>query len=163
MGRTNKKIIKNHLSLSGSSLIELIKIVHGKKNEFRFRATGNSMKPAIHDGDVITISPIGNFLPGPGEIAAYIYQDGQELIVHRIVSLIGGNYSIRGDNASYTHHEVPVEDIIGIVTKVEKDGKIVSRYGRYHASILIRIGLKTFLIKMKLIRLFKKVISNMLK
>ena len=137
--------------------------VHKKKGDFRFKAKGNSMNSAIQNDDITTLSPLGKYLPGPGEIVAYRLADHNELIIHRIIKVKNGHYSIRGDNANYTHKDIPLKDIIGVVTKVERHGKSIFWIGRYHSSNSAKISLRIYLIKNRLLRLSKLIINKFLK
>jgi len=46
------------LSISGSTLIELLEAVLSQEASFRFQAKGLSMSPFIKDGDMVTVSPL---------------------------------------------------------------------------------------------------------
>jgi hypothetical protein len=114
------------LPLSGQSLLELMQAVLARGAPFRFRARGWSMAPFIRDGDVITITPLKQTRPGLGEVVAFIRPDVQKLVVHRIVARRGRTTLIQGDSvAECSDGLIPVEDLLGRVTRVERNGRRV--------------------------------------
>jgi len=163
MAKTDTHLNKGkELALSGTALVELMRGVLGKRVPFRFRARGWSMSPFIRDGDVISISPLFNSLPKPGEVVGFIHPDTDKLVVHRVVGQRSQACLVRGDNLSGDNDGwVPKEKILGMVTRVERNGKRVwlglgpERYG---IALLSRIGLFSPLRVWAgfLIRFFKK-------
>jgi len=90
---------------------------------FRFQAHGYSMAPFVRDGDVVTISP----LRGParlGDVVAYPGEHGG-LVVHRIAARHSGAYEIRADGVPDVVDVVPRAELLGVVTRVERDGRDV--------------------------------------
>ena len=115
----------SELSLSGPALIQLLRAVLGKGAPARFRAKGFSMSPFIKNEDVVTISPLQHKRPGLGDIIAFVHPETEGLCIHRIVRKKDGIYVTKGDNISETDECVPRENILGFVTRVERDGKEV--------------------------------------
>jgi signal peptidase I len=124
------------LSLSGQALVELLDAVLHKGAFVRFQAKGFSMSPFIKNRDVVTISPLHRKRPGPGDIIAFIHPETEGLCIHRIVRKRDGIYVTKGDNLSETEECVPIESILGFVTKVEREGK----------EVFLGLGLERFLI-----------------
>jgi hypothetical protein len=94
--------------------------------DFRFRARGWSMAPFIRDGDVITVSPLRGALPHKGEVVAFEHPATGSLVVHRVVGRSSGSVTIRGDAAlSEADGLIPTENLLGRVTRVERDGRNV--------------------------------------
>ncbi len=112
------------LSLSGPALQEFLRAVLPRGVFLRFKARGFSMHPFIQDGDVVTVSPRGGE-PRPGDVVACCHPKTQKLIVHRVTALQAGGYLIRGDNAPEGDGLVPLQDILGLVTRVERNGRRV--------------------------------------
>jgi signal peptidase I len=112
-------------SLSMEALIELLKAVTEKKKSFRVQALGSSMYPFIKDSDYITISPLTSCHPRLGEIVAFINPVTKKLVVHRVVGRKKDNYLIKGDNNSEHDGLIPKANILGYVTKVEKEGNTI--------------------------------------
>jgi len=83
------------------------------------------MSPFIRNEDVVTISPLQGEWPSLGEIIAFVHPVTKGLCIHRIVRKKDGIYVTKGDNRSETDERVPIENILGSVTRVERDGKQV--------------------------------------
>jgi hypothetical protein len=115
------------LSLSGPALQELLRAVLDRGIPFRLTALGFSMHPFIRDGDILTVSPKPE--TRLGDVVAFCHPDTGKLVVHRIMARQPGGYLLRGDNATAADGLVPPEKILGLVTRVERNGKEI-RLGR---------------------------------
>jgi hypothetical protein len=113
------------LPLSGRSLVAILRAVLDKGAPARFQAKGFSMSPFIKNKDVITISPLKTKRPGLGRIIAFVHKQTDGLCIHRIVRKKGAFYITQGDNISDTVEIVPTENILGSVSRVEREGKQV--------------------------------------
>ena len=110
------------LPLSSEALLDLMSAVLAKGVPFRFYAKGWSMAPFIKDGDVITISPLKSKPVSVGEVVAFRHPQTGKLVVHRSIVKHGTAVLIRGDHVdNYTDGLVPIDDIIGRVTKIERN------------------------------------------
>ncbi len=100
----------------------LMRAVLAKGASFRFQASGFSMSPFIHNGDIITIEPA---LPRLhfGEVGAFVHPDNNRLTVHRIIHVGQDGYLTKGDNSPEIDGLVSQSDIIGRVTRLERGGK----------------------------------------
>lgn len=116
------------LPLSGPALTGLLRAVLDRGKPFRFRARGASMSPSVRDGDVITVHPPAG-APRLGDVVAHVSAETGKLAVHRIVGRTdGGLWLIAGDGV-YGEHDPALEaEILGFVTRVERNGKDV-RFG----------------------------------
>jgi len=124
------------LSLSGRALVELLQAVLHKGAAVRFQAKGFSMSPFIKNQDLVTISPLKRKRPGLGDIIAFAHPETEGLCIHRIVRKKDGFYVTKGDNLSEADECVPRENILGFVTRVERDG----------SRVFLGLGLERFLI-----------------
>ena len=109
------------ISLSGQAFLDLLQAVLDKRMQFRFRAKGHSMNPFIQDGDIITISPLSGDLPHIGDIVAFIHPEKGKLIVHRVIRKMDGSFLTRGDGLQWDDGNVPIENILGYVTRIERN------------------------------------------
>lgn len=110
------------LPLTGEALLDLMSSVLAKGFPFRFCARGWSMAPFIKDGDVITISPLKSKTISVGEVVAFIHPEFSKLVVHRSIAKQGVTVLIRGDRVeNYTDGIIPIHNIIGRVTKIERN------------------------------------------
>jgi hypothetical protein len=93
-------------------------------NMVRFRAHGRSMLPFIKDGDILTIAPINSDNLKKYDIVFYRKPD-KKLAAHRIISKSKKNESIlfhiRGDGYVGGTEKIPATDIMGVITKVERN------------------------------------------
>jgi signal peptidase len=115
----------SELPLSGPALVQLLRAVLGKGVPVRFRAKGFSMSPFIKNEDVVTISPLQDASPTVGDVIAFVFQGTDKLCVHRVVGKEGDGYVTKGDNTTGADESVSKENILGFVTRVERDGKEV--------------------------------------
>jgi hypothetical protein len=111
------------IPLSTSVVMELIQAVHEKGVPFRFQAKGFSMTPAIRNGDIITISPLGSNMPRRGDVLAFRHPESPRLLVHRVLHTKEKKYFVKGDNCPEADGWIPEENILGVITKIERDGK----------------------------------------
>lgn len=119
------------ISLSAPVIMELIEAVHEKGAAFRFAARGHSMAPAIRDNDIITISPLGDLMPRRGDVLAFRHPERPQMLVHRVLHAKGKKYYIKGDNCPMADGWVPLENVLGLITRVERKGR--ERFWPSHA------------------------------
>ncbi len=115
------------LSLSGPALTELLGAVLERGKAFRFRAKGMSMAPFIRDGDVVTVAPLGTRKPRTGEVTAFLHPLTGKAVVHRIVRRSSGFTFLKGDNAFDVDGPLPERNILGTVSRVERNGRPIRR------------------------------------
>jgi signal peptidase I len=108
--------------LSGNAVIALLSAVHEKGADFRFRASGGSMYPVIRNGDVITLSPLRGIHPGHGIVLAFLHPEKGKLVVHRVIGVSPDAFWMKGDNTPDPDGLIPTSNILGVVTRVERDG-----------------------------------------
>ena len=127
---------QRELSLSGTSLTELMTSVLAKDSAFRFRAKGWSMSPFVKDGDVITVSPLRGREPRTGEIVAFLHPKSGRAAVHRVVRTASGTFFLRGDNSADAEGPVSGERILGVITEVVRDGKRVKGLQGHRGAVI---------------------------
>ncbi len=113
------------LALSGPGLMEFVKAVLANGAQFRFRARGFSMHPFIQDGDLITVLPPDGHGPKPGGVVAFCHPETQKLVVHRVLAAFAEGCIIRGDSAPEADGFIRLENLLGAVGRVERDGRQV--------------------------------------
>lgn len=86
---------------------------------FRFRARGRSMLPAIGDGDILHVEPVGERKLRRGEIIFFRNEEGFK--AHRILRKKGDICITRGDAGMHTDGQILVEQVLGRV--VAKEGQ----------------------------------------
>jgi hypothetical protein len=111
------------LPISGASLAGLMGAVLEKGKPFRFEARGESMHPAIRDGDILTVAPPAGREPRTGDIVAFVHSGTGGVLVHRVIRTRAGRYVLKGDNALGADPEVGQDAILGRVVGLERDGR----------------------------------------
>lgn len=119
--------------IGNDELAGLAAEVLSRGGSFRFQATGTSMHPLIRSGDSVVIcSPAEPLLPG--SVVLTRRQDSGIVMVHRLIrcsdSLHGRGFVTMGDNSRTLDLPVGREEIIGVVSAVVRDGKVLDTSGR---------------------------------
>ena len=125
--------------------LELLKAVteHGKL--FRFTAPGFSMHPFIRNLDIITVAPLSESQPCTGDIVAFIRPETGKLIVHRVIGDMAGIYLIKGDNVDEPDGIIPGKNILGIVVRVERDGRAVRAGNGFDRTLIAYLSRHNYL------------------
>lgn len=110
------------LPLSNLGQLELLRTMMERGLPLRMRARGASMKPMIRDDDIVTITPMGGREPRVGEVLACVRPGAERLVLHRVVAREAGGWLLRGDNCTMADGVVPPQDVLGAVTRVERNG-----------------------------------------
>lgn len=113
------------LSLSNLGQLELLLAMAERGLPLRTTARGFSMHPFIHDNDVLTIEPIKYKQPSRGDVVAFAQPETGRLVIHRIIGRTDDGWLIKGDNCPKPDGIVATEKIIGLVCRVERQGKEV--------------------------------------
>jgi phage repressor protein C with HTH and peptisase S24 domain len=125
--------------LSGESLTGILRAVLAKGKPLRFRARGLSMSPFIKDGDVVTVAPLKGSPPRTGDVVAFLHPATGKAALHRVVRAGSGSYFLKGDNSAETDGALPRERILGLVTRVEREGKRV-RLGSRGGAVIAKLS-----------------------
>jgi signal peptidase I len=90
------------------------------------RMSGTCMRPAIEDGDIITVVPITDEPVKQGDIVLY-HSRFDTAVIHRVIRLERSSSErcivTRGDAASHNDGPVPMHRVIGRVKRVERAGE----------------------------------------
>lgn len=85
---------------------------------------GISMKPLLREGDVLVLSPLHGQEATVGDVVLFRY--GHRHILHRIVGIDDGGYTLQGDNA-YTTESAARADLLARLVEVRRpDGRRVA-------------------------------------
>ncbi|HXG64324.1 MAG TPA: signal peptidase I [Blastocatellia bacterium] len=91
----------------------------------KLRMSGSSMRPAIDDGDVVTIEPVNDGPIKSGDIVLYQTRF-DTAVIHRVVRIERSSSErsviTRGDAATQNDVAVPVHRVLGRVKVVERAG-----------------------------------------
>ena len=113
------------LGLSNADQLAWLRGTMARDSPLRMVARGASMAPFIRDGDTLTIAPVHGRRPGVGEVVAVSLPGTGQLVVHRLVARVGSRWLVRGDNAPEPDGVVGHDDIVGFVSRVERNGRDV--------------------------------------
>ena len=113
------------LGADNLSITELLSTLVDKGLSCKFQAKGHSMSPFIKDGDAITVSPKIGCSPRFGDVVAFIHPRTEKLFIHRVVWKKRDAYIVKGENTLESDGLIKKENILGVVTKVERKGKKV--------------------------------------
>jgi hypothetical protein len=113
----------------------------------RFRAGGGSMRPAINDGDSVTVAPVDPVVVRPSNIL--MYRRNRRGIAHRVVHVLRAGegvvaFLLRGDATATFDAAVAPGEILGRVVTVERGGgrapgRWWARVPRFVRSVVSRI------------------------
>lgn len=102
--------------------------------EVIIKPNGTSMLPLIHQGvdEVVLIKPSGRLKKY--DIPFYKRESGQ-FVLHRVIKVRKNDYVICGDNQTEPEYGITDNMIIGVVSKIIQNGKIInvddSEYMKY--------------------------------
>lgn len=82
---------------------------------------GDSMNPVIREGDLLVIEAVKAPLK-VGDVPLYKRDSGQ-YVLHRIVDIKKGKYSMKGDNRTFVEKGITDKHIIGVLTGIVRNGK----------------------------------------
>ena len=82
---------------------------------------GDSMIPVIREGNLLVIEAVKAPLK-VGDIPLYKRDSGQ-YVLHRIVGIKKGKYSMKGDNRTFVEKGITDKQIIGVLTAIVRNGK----------------------------------------
>ena len=82
---------------------------------------GDSMIPVIREGNLLVIEAVKAPLK-VGDIPLYKRDSGQ-YVLHRIVGIKKGKYSMKGDNRTFVEKGITDKHIIGVLTGIVRNGK----------------------------------------
>jgi signal peptidase I len=131
------------VSTPGGVLPALLESALETGAEARFEVDGRSMLPLIRPGDTVRMRRLAGAEPRLGDVVAIKGMPGGGLLVHRVVRLRDGKLLLRGDNTLVDNGEFAAEQVLGVVSGVERGGRDIwfgaGRWGRVVA-LAVRAG-----------------------
>lgn len=111
-----------------TDLLPFIEEAFKENKTFTIPITGTSMLPLLVQGrDRVTLSRVesdenGKAVLAVGDLPLYRRKDGA-FVLHRIVGIENGTYTMCGDNQFILEKGIEPGQIIGVVTRILRDGK----------------------------------------
>jgi len=110
--------------LSARELMPIVCSALQRGQRVRLTATGGSMRPFIHNGDVVELEPL-NSQPAIGDVVLVRCGSEQDrYVLHRVVRVKRGKIFIRGDAQDHREGPFTQEDVFGRVTRSYSKGRI---------------------------------------
>jgi len=114
------------IHLETPDLLKRARYELSRQNTVLLRVSGSSMRPALVDGDLVTVEPVNSHNVYAGDII--LYQSLRDTaLIHRIVRLeqrTNGRFIItRGDASVALDVPVPIHHVMGRVTSVDRGGE----------------------------------------
>lgn len=118
---------------------------------FWLTVTGYSMTPTlIHEKDRVYISPFDGKAK-KGDILLTL-TNGDGCLLHRVVKYDGDMLYYKGDALSCCEGPLPVRYVLGIATRVKRNGRIIKINARFNRWSIVR--LRIWRLKNRVIRKF---------
>jgi len=117
------------VALETPDFLEQARKLLSRSIPIQLRMSGGSMRPAIEDGDIITVEPIDDDAIRQGEIVLYRTRL-ETAVIHRVVRIERSSSDkaivTRGDGALQNDLPVPIHRVLGRVRTVERAGQQVT-------------------------------------
>ncbi|HWP42088.1 MAG TPA: signal peptidase I [Blastocatellia bacterium] len=117
------------VNLEAPDFLEQSRDLLSRNIPVEIRMSGGSMRPAIEDGDIITIEPIKDSPIKQGDIILYQTRF-DTAVIHRVVRIekaaSGRSVVTRGDASLQNDIPAPYHRILGRVRQVERAGERIS-------------------------------------
>jgi len=114
------------IHLETPDLLKRARYELSRQNSVLLRVSGSTMRPALVDGDLVTVEPVNSHNVFAGDII--LYQSLRDTaLIHRIVRLeqrTNGRFVVtRGDASVALDVPVPIHHVMGRVTSVDRGGE----------------------------------------
>lgn len=109
-----------------------------------FNPNGTSMLPTImNHGDRVELKKPYRRLK-KYELPLYRRSDGA-FVLHRVVRVYDNSYGMCGDNQWHIENGITDENIIGVVTKIQRKGKLIDVNNKiYRAYVVLWVNIRPF-------------------
>ena len=106
---------------SARSMNKTFEEIIAEQGRLVYTSVGDSMSPLIRENDLLVIEPVKEPLE-VGDIPLYKRDSGQ-YVLHRIVKIKNGKYTMKGDNRDFIEKGITDRHIIGVLTQIVRSGK----------------------------------------
>jgi Peptidase S24-like len=116
-------------SLASYNIVETATSELAKHHRFRMQFSGHNMRPNLLDGDFITVEKISLDKVRPGDLILLI-SVSKTALVQRVVQIdTDAKHALvttQADLAKYHNVPVPLDNILGRVSQIERPGRLVN-------------------------------------
>jgi signal peptidase I len=92
------------------------------RRKYKLTVTSRSMVPLLQPGDEVIVEPFNPSQLRQGDMV--VIRSSSDLVIHRVITIDqNGCVHTKGDNLPFKDPPVSAADILGLVTKVEKNQK----------------------------------------
>jgi signal peptidase I len=110
--------------VAAGELMPIIGAALARGQHVRLTATGGSMLPFLHNGDIVELEPLKS-LPARGDIVLVrCAPDRERYVLHRLVRVEGEKLFMRGDAQEHCEGPFAPGDVLGRVTKSYVNGRV---------------------------------------
>ncbi len=121
-----------------------------KDGYFLFTNVGNSMLPLLREKkDIIEIRRKETNRCKRYDVV--LYKRGDRYILHRILKVLQEGYIIAGDHNTFIEKDVTDDMILGIMTKVIRNGRIITSDNFWY-KVYVHLWCDVYPVRMKIIR-----------
>jgi signal peptidase I len=135
-------------TLESPEFLERSRQILSKSQTVEICMSGSSMRPAIEDGDLVTIEPIIDGKINQGDIVLY-QSRFDTAVIHRVIRIERFSSEriviTRGDAASQSDLAIPLAKILGRVKNIERAGESIkmvrpkNRFSQWFWGLLRRL------------------------
>jgi signal peptidase I len=110
--------------VAAGELMPIIGAALERGQHVRLTAKGGSMRPFLHNGDVVELEPLKS-RPAKGDVVLVQCEpDGERYVLHRLVRVEGEKLFIRGDAQEHCEGPFASGDVLGRVTRSYVNGRV---------------------------------------
>jgi signal peptidase I len=114
------------IRLETPDLLKRARFELSRHNPVLLRVSGSAMRPAIEDGDLLTVEPLNSIDMCPGDIV--LFRSARDTaLIHRVVRVEqrsrGQDLVARGDASAVLDVPVPAHHVMGRVTVIDRNGE----------------------------------------
>ena len=110
-------------AISIAQMTPVIEEMIGAGKSVEIFPRGISMSPTIQNGDVVILKAFCDDIK-KYDVVLYKRNDGTA-VLHRVCALVKSDFVMAGDAQSFVEYPVKKDQIVGIVTSVLRNGKII--------------------------------------
>ncbi|MBG9368166.1 S24/S26 family peptidase [Streptococcus sp. NLN64] len=134
-----KRSIEEHLAVEGHHILQ---------------AQGNSMYPALRNGDLVTLESLDSFGEiHVGDIVLYRRRD-RILVLHRVARIQNGALILNGDNCTYFEYP-DADQVIAVLVNYQRRGRTAD-FRNMKSSLYRWFWCKPWILRFFILKVYRK-------